>query len=278
MKTNNKTLVYDDACPMCAWYTGAFVKSGLLSEEGRKAFSNANPELLHDINWQRSKNEIPLIDTNTKQVWYGIDALLEILGQKVPLIKTIGKFTPVNWSLKRLYNFISYNRKVIVATKSVPGTIDCTPDFNVFYRILFMLVFLSFNTLMLFPTHSWLARVIPFYHLSVAQLQLAHTIFVVTNCLLASLSLPGKKTIEYLGQINMLALVTTLLMIPFMLINKAVNGSEWFSYGYLAALTIFVIREYYRRMEYVSFIFRYKWVMIGNLLCVSAFMAYLFII
>jgi hypothetical protein len=272
----NKTLVYDDACPMCVWYSDAFVKSGLLEKNSRIPFSSASPELLHAINWQKSKNEIPLIDIETKQVLYGIDALLEILGQKFPLIKTIGTLKPANWLLKKIYNFISYNRKVIVAAKKRPGVIDCTPDFNMKYRILFISVFLCFNTAMLFPIHGWLSAVIPFYHLSVIQLQVAHFIFVLINCMLA-LTLSKREAVEYLGQANMLALVTVLLMIPFMLINLAVNGNKWFSYIYLAALIFFVINEYFRRIGYVNYIYRNKWIMVINLICLSTFIAYLFI-
>ena len=90
MENSDKILIYDDDCPLCVTYTNVFVKSGLLTKDGRKSFSAVSPELLHTINWQRSVNEIPLLDPATKQVWYGIDALLEILGQKCALIKTIG--------------------------------------------------------------------------------------------------------------------------------------------------------------------------------------------
>jgi len=38
METTDKILVYDDACPLCVAYTGAFVKTGLLTAEGRKSF------------------------------------------------------------------------------------------------------------------------------------------------------------------------------------------------------------------------------------------------
>ena len=68
MKNKNKTLVYDDACPMCVWYTGAFVKTGLLEEAGRLPFSAASPELLGAINCERGKNEIPLLDTENNRV------------------------------------------------------------------------------------------------------------------------------------------------------------------------------------------------------------------
>ena len=52
---NNKTILYNDACPLCSWYTGAFVKTGLLDKEGRKAFSTASPELLQCIDRHRGK-------------------------------------------------------------------------------------------------------------------------------------------------------------------------------------------------------------------------------
>src|SRR5687768_1351216 len=148
MKTN-KILIYDDNCPLCTWYTGIFVKCGLLPAEGRKAFSVIDPALFDKIDFAKSRNEIPLIDTPTGKVFYGIDSLLEILDQKIPLIKRICNFKPLKWLLHKLYRFISYNRKVVVARKCSNGAIDCTPDFNYFYRILFMTVFLIFNTIML---------------------------------------------------------------------------------------------------------------------------------
>ncbi len=70
--------------PLCVAYTSAFVKTGLLTTEGRQSFSDVSAELLHTINYQRSKNEIPLLDPVTNKVWYGIDALLEILEFKMP--------------------------------------------------------------------------------------------------------------------------------------------------------------------------------------------------
>ncbi len=114
MKNKSLTLVYDDLCPLCTWYSGCFVKTGLLAAEGRVAFSKVQESLLCKIDFERGKNEIPLFDVKTKEVWYGIDALLEILDQKIPWIKTIGRVPPVKWFLQRIYKLISYNRKVIV--------------------------------------------------------------------------------------------------------------------------------------------------------------------
>lgn len=274
MKLTNKTLIYDDDCPLCAAYTNAFVKTGLLPQ--RQPFSTATPELLHTINWQRSKNEIPLLDTATQQVWYGIDALLEILGSRFPLIKTIGRCQPIHCGLKKLYNFISYNRKVIVAIKTTPGKIDCTPAFYTFYRLMFMGIFLLFNTLMLYPVHRYLLLHIPFYALSASRLIILHFILVSINCTLA-LCLPKHTALEYLGQVNMLALITILLLVPLLITNACIHLGTLLNYLYLGLLTIVVIKEYFRRMHFANVLHRYKAIVAVNLLCLMALCVCLFV-
>src|SRR5688500_10810473 len=175
---NNKTILYDDACPLCTWYTGAFVKTGLLDKEGRKAFSTASSELLQCIDRHRGVNEIPLIDNDTKEVLYGIDALVVIIGQRCPFVRILGSKQPVNWLLKKIYNFISYNRRVIIARKSVAGTVECNPDFDLFYRVLFMTVFLCFNTIMLFPLYEGLISITSLFNTSLERFPLAHGVLV----------------------------------------------------------------------------------------------------
>jgi hypothetical protein len=232
--------------------------------------------LLHTINYQRSKNEIPLLDPVTNKVWYGIDALLEILGSKCPAIKTIGHIKPVNWFLKKLYSFISYNRKVIVAARVSPLKIDCSPSFNLFYRVLFMLVFLAANTLMIYPVHQHLLSKIPGYSLSAEQLFLVHTAMVAINCILA-LFMPKQTAIEYLGQVNMLTLVTNLLLLPLLITAIYLNLYSWVNYLYLALLTIVIFNEYFRRMDYAQILNRYKVVIAINLVCVIGLFICLFV-
>lgn len=276
MENNDKILVYDDACPLCVAYTSAFVKAGLLTAEGRQSFSDVSAELLHTINFQRSKNEIPLLDPVNNKVWYGIDALLEILGSKCPAIKTIGHLKPVNWFLKKLYSFISYNRKVIVAAKASPLKVDCTPSFNLFYRVLFMLVFLAANTLMIYPIHQHLLSKMPGYSLSAGQLFLLHTAMVAINCILA-LFMPKQTAVEYLGQVNMLTLVTNLLLLPLLITDAYVNLHSWVNYLYLGLLTIVIFNEYFRRMHYAQILYRYKMIIAINLVCVTGLFICLFV-
>ena len=270
----NKILVYDDHCPLCTWYSGLFVKYGFLAAEGRKAFSTLDDKLLSVIDFKKSRNEIPLLDTSTNKVLYGIDALLEILDQKIPCIKTTGNLAPIKWFLKKLYKLISYNRKVIVAKKCGPGNIDCSPDNNYLYRFVFMTICLFFNTVMLYPVQDHVFSRLSYYHLSFLELQAAHFGLVIINCTLA-LSFSKEKGYEYLGQVNMLALSVILLLTPLLMIGY------FFASGLLITIWLiltaaFIFKEYARRMKYARVLSNDRWVVGMNLLSLAGFILFLF--
>lgn len=270
----NKILVYDDNCPLCTWYSGLFVKYGFLNAEGRKPFSTLDDKLLAKIDFDKSRNEIPLLDTSTHKVVYGIDALLEVLDQKIPFIKATGNFAPLKWILKKVYKLVSFNRKVIVAKKCGPSTIDCSPDYNFLYRFIFMTVCLVFNTLMLYPIHNNLFSKLSYYHLELYELQAAHFAFVIINCLLA-FSFSKTKGYEYLGQVNMLALSVILLLTPLMIFQFIFN-SEWLVTSWLIFTALFIFKEYLRRMEYARVLSNNKWIISMNLLSLTGFILFLF--
>ncbi len=137
----NKTLIYDDNCPLCKAYSGAFVKTGFLASKNRVGFSEISCGSLPGsaqkitIDWQKAKHEIPLIDCTNGTVKYGIEALAEILSQKLFFIKPLLKISFSRFACKKLYGLISYNRKIIVANiHPVINQIDCSPDFHFYYR------------------------------------------------------------------------------------------------------------------------------------------------
>jgi len=270
----NAILVYDDNCPLCSWYSSLFIRYGFLPEQGRKAFSTLDISLLQKIDFNRSRNEIPLIDTSNGTVAYGLDALLTILGDKYPWIKKAGKWKLVYWFFRRLYKLISYNRKVIVAKKCSTGAIDCAPDINYGYRFLFMLIGLMFNTLMLFPLQTNVFT--PFNgSISIISLQSAHFGLVGMNCMLA-LTVDKKKAFEFLGQVNMLALTAILLLLPLLIIHQCVSLSDTFIWIYLIAATIVVVREYIRRMQYAGILLVNKWIVSINFVSIIAFLLFIF--
>ncbi len=87
MKRSERVMNYDDACPMCAVYTKAFINTGLLLNDGRQSFSNVDADLLSHIDPVVSKHEIPLINLNNNTILYGINAMPDVLGSKLSFVK-----------------------------------------------------------------------------------------------------------------------------------------------------------------------------------------------
>ena len=94
---------------------------------------------------------------------------------------------------------------------------------------------------MLWPLHISLFSHLSIYHLTFIQLQLAHLSFVVINCIIASF-LRNRQSIEYLGQVNMLALIAILLLIPVMIVNNLIAYKSIYRCG----LPVFFDGLYYQ--------------------------------
>jgi predicted DCC family thiol-disulfide oxidoreductase YuxK len=148
--TFNKAMIYDDNCPLCSCYTRAFVKAGLLKKENRIAFRKIDTNAL-SIDWNRARHEIPLVDMETAEVVYGLDALIMVLQQRFTFIAPLLKIKPINWFFRKLYKLVSYNRRIIVASVDKKNCgFDCCPDFNYTYRLLLLLVLLTITNTFLF--------------------------------------------------------------------------------------------------------------------------------
>ncbi|MEL6534169.1 MAG: DCC1-like thiol-disulfide oxidoreductase family protein [Bacteroidota bacterium] len=140
MKTlANHTLLYDHACLLCQWYTGAFVKYGFLDEQGRTQFHEGSCRLAPELDMNRARHEIALLERKSGNVQYGIDSLFMILKHRWPILKRLFAWHPFRWVISQLYSFISYNRKVIALDATPESQQACRPDFHLGYRIAYLL-------------------------------------------------------------------------------------------------------------------------------------------
>lgn len=140
MKTE-KAIIYDDNCPMCRWYTTAFVNAELLTESNRISFSElATSPLVEQIELHRSKHEIPLVDLKGGKTIYGVDSLVHLLSPRVPVLGKLMEVSPIAYLIKKLYKFISYNRGIMAPSYPSYRKYDCTPDFHLGYRLLMIIL------------------------------------------------------------------------------------------------------------------------------------------
>jgi predicted DCC family thiol-disulfide oxidoreductase YuxK len=135
---HNKIIIYDDVCPLCKAYTRGFVQLGWLLPEHRLGFTEAPPDMLARIDLDRARHEIPLLDTAGGATLYGKDALFFILGEAMPLLKPLFKAAAFRAMVFALYQVITYNRRIIAGSRAPQSGFDCAPDFNAFYRWLYI--------------------------------------------------------------------------------------------------------------------------------------------
>ena len=247
MKTlKNHTLLYDEDCPLCQVYTSGFIKTGMLDQDGRQAYSQISTEEQNYINISRASNEIALVDRQNKTVIYGVDSLLKVIGFSFPIIQKIGQFQPIKLLLQKLYSLISYNRKVIIPSKENSSQkLQCIPNFNIKYRLLYILFAL---TVTLFSVFNF-SKNIPILEdeslfregiITVGQLVFQGMIIYTLD----------KKTIlNYFGNMMTISLMGSLMLITLMLINWMIPISETvltFGFGIIIS---FLFTEHFRRIK-----------------------------
>jgi len=161
MKTlANHLLLFDAECPVCDAYSRALVKSGLINNDGRKAYQNElNSDTCPLVDRQRAVNEIALVNLQTGEVSYGAESILRLYAAEYPILGKVVEFSPLMWILNKLYAFISLNRRVILPpTKQLFGL---QPALKSHYRIAYLLITWFITAAILTQYTALLADFIP---------------------------------------------------------------------------------------------------------------------
>lgn len=118
--------LYDDCCPLCRGYTKTFTALGWAE---REPFSKIDGITLDALDMDKARHHIPLHDAEG-ETRYGLDGILSVVAASAPPLGRLGRWAPMRAVLDRLYWFITYNRRHIVAAPPPVDGIDCAPDFQ----------------------------------------------------------------------------------------------------------------------------------------------------
>ena len=242
MKTlKNHLILYDAECPMCNLYTQAFTSTGMLDNDGRAPYQNLKGFSCPTVDRKRAVNEIALVNITTGEVSYGIDSLFKVIGNAFPLFKPLFAFRPFTWTMRKLYAFISYNRKVIIpAPKATNPTLQ--PTFSLKHRIAYLMAATLIAALIL--THY--SRLLPYpgnayREYLVCSGQLFFQGFIV------SVIAPAKRW-DYLGNMMTISLAGSLLLLPALALHpNAIIATGWFA---IAATGMLL--EHFRRTKLLA--------------------------
>lgn len=269
MKTlANHTLIYDEDCPLCQAYTSTFVKTGMLDSDGRKSYSAAVHNAPQFLDIERAKNEIALVDNARKTVTYGIDSLLTVIGHSFPLIKKIGYLSPIHYLLKKLYSFISYNRKVIIPARISETAAGCEPAFNYRYRIAYILITTLLTSLILhrYSQHSPMLQGGYFreFFLTAGQI-VFQSMFVV--------KLGSKRAVNYIGNLMTVSFAGSLLLLPLLITNKFAQLPNDVFPGWFLFVAALMFLEHRRRVKLLAMpgLLTYSWILYRFLFLILLF-------
>jgi predicted DCC family thiol-disulfide oxidoreductase YuxK len=161
MKTLAKhLLLFDAECPICDAYSRAVVKSGLISNDGRKAYQQElDAQTCPFIDRQRAVDQIALINLETGEVCYGAESILRLYAAEYPLFSKVLTFGPLMWILNKLYAFLSFNRRVIIPPTA--QFYNLQPTLKLHYRIAYLIVTWFITSVILTKYAGLLADVVP---------------------------------------------------------------------------------------------------------------------
>ncbi len=248
MKTLTKrTIIYDDDCPLCAMYTGAFLRTRMLDKEGREKYTQARDSGTYPVDWDRARHEIALVNRSDGSVQYGLDSLMAILAHRWPAMTKVFDWKPFYQGMHTLYKFISYNRKVI-APAPVYGKSDaCTPDFHTGYRISYLLFTWVITSLIITSYATYINSLLELRNsfgreFLICGGQLLWQGAFVYSCL-------RDRRMEYLGNMMTISLGGALLLLPGMWILSAFGAQPIvFACWFLVVATL-MLAEHIRRVR-----------------------------
>jgi hypothetical protein len=225
MKTlNHKIIIYDDVCPLCKAYTEGFVQLNWILPEHRLGFSQAPKNILDSIDINRARHEIPLYDTETGQTLYGKEALFFIFGEAFPLLKPLFRFSFFRAIIFGLYQIITYNRRIIAGSKTPQIGFDCAPDFNSFYRWLYIGLMMCF-TFIIFYNNIQTIDIVNITWISLFLVGILRGLFFENF----------KKKTTYFGHF------TTVVFIAHLIIS--IFGTHLFTLGVTLLLSVFMMKK-----------------------------------
>lgn len=213
------SIYYDQNCPLCSAYTAGFVKSGMPEPSGRASYQEMDAAAEALIDQPRSVEEIVLLNHKTKEVFYGVDSLVQILGHSFPLLHRLYQVSVLRWLARKAYRLVSFNRKVVMPAAAEEGRFQ--PGFHAGYRLVYMLVALFTTAAVLQLYGRLLQDSLP------SGSYLRELLFCGGQFLWQGILLRKHKTRDrwtYLGNMITVSLLGALLLIPVPAANSLMPG------------------------------------------------------
>jgi hypothetical protein len=241
----NYKLLIDADCPMCRLYGNAFEVKGLIEKGTCSPYQTIDLPIANLVDMNRAKNEIAFVNTLNSEVVYGLDAFKVIITNAYPILKPFSNLKALDWIGKKLYRFISTNRKVIVPAKiAVDAKVNnCNPALNVKYRLMYILFVALFSSLIIYNYSASINLMMGWKSSIYRELIMCFGQILWQSLFLHKILI--NKRLDYLGNMMTVSLIGTLLLLPMLLFNT----SPIVHLGYFMMVVGLMLLEHLRRCK-----------------------------
>lgn len=242
-------ILYDAVCPLCQAYTQLFVQTGLLEKAGRASYQQMPSSCVRHVDQTKAVNEIALVNPATGEVYYGVESLLKIMAKGFPILESVFKWKPLVFILKKLYRFISYNRRIILPVAINSENPDMRPAFHKGYRIAFLGLSWVLVTLLVHWYGTGMQPLVPASS-SVREFMICGA-QIIWQALFINWWAPDKKW-DYLGNMMVVSLLGGLALLPLgWLFQIAGAAPQWYVAGFLGVAGAMLL-EHIRRSRLLA--------------------------
>jgi hypothetical protein len=242
--TNYKLLI-DADCPMCQLYGNAFESTGMIAPGTCSPYQTIDVSFAKMIDMARAKSEIALLNVQTNEVLYGIDAIALIIGERFPFLNTFLQNSLINSFLRKIYKFISMNRKVIAPTHNISYDRACIPDVNLKYRWFYIAFVVLFSAFVLYYYTQPINDLLGFDNHFGRELAVCVGQVVWQTVFLHKLL--KNKLLDYLGNMMTVSLMGTILLFLPMTTGYFLDGGGWFYLIHFVIVVGIMFFEHIRR-------------------------------
>lgn len=247
MKTlKDHVILYDAVCPMCNLYTKGFVDTGMLDKNGRLPYQEMPDKIACLVDPNRFTNEIALVHLPSGKVYYGVESLLQIIGNSFSWLRPCLRNRALFKMCTVLYKFVSFNRRVLVpAKKDEAGTSPMEPSFHKGYRIAFLVFTWLISSFLLSRYSLRLSAILPqtsgYREYLICSGQVAWQLAAV--CLIRK-----ERAWDYLGNMMTVSFAGSLLLGLIMIIGNwmALRNPGFYAAGFGMVVTAMLL-EHMRR-------------------------------
>lgn len=214
---NNKLIVYDSNCKVCSSLKAVVLKFTSIPEAKIIAYKDVSPDLSHNVDADKFKNVMALIDTSGGDTIYGAEGVAYIFSSQYKVVDLLLRFGPIFRLFDFFYKTQAYNRYIIATPKS-KFKCDCFPDrivkYSVSYIVMTLLISIFLTAMFGISLRHFFTGISP-SDAAGQMLLIAGTGWLVQIVL--ALAMMKEKALDYIGHLGSIMVTGLLILTPWML-------------------------------------------------------------